>query len=66
MDQHTAAPGLGVKGSPHLFLPDGTDVHNPGMELHWEGEHGIGFPVVDADDPEVYTCLLYTSPSPRD
>ncbi len=58
MEQHAAAPGLGVKGSPHLFLPDGTDVHNPGVELHWEGEHGIGFPVVDADDPEVYTDLL--------
>jgi predicted DsbA family dithiol-disulfide isomerase len=58
--QHRAASsdGSGVKGSPHLFLPDGTDVHNPGLDLHWEGEHGIGFPVITGDDPEVYTDLL--------
>jgi predicted DsbA family dithiol-disulfide isomerase len=48
----------GVKGSPHLFLPDGTEAHNPGIEMHWEGEHGEGFPVVDRDDPDVYRELL--------
>lgn len=47
-----------VKGSPHLFLPDGTDVHNPGIKTHWEGEHGVGFPVIDTDDPSVYDDLL--------
>jgi predicted DsbA family dithiol-disulfide isomerase len=47
-----------VQGSPHLFLPDGTDSHNPGIELHWEGEKGSGFPVVDSDDPDVYAELL--------
>ncbi|NKY88593.1 DsbA family oxidoreductase [Nocardia veterana] len=47
-----------VQGSPHLFLPDGTDVHNPGIELHWVGEPGAGFPVVDADDPDAVTRLL--------
>ena len=51
------APERGVKGSPHLFLPDGTDAHNPGIEHHWEGEAG-GFPVVDKDDPSVYEDLL--------
>jgi hypothetical protein len=40
-----------VQGSPHLFLPDGTNVHNPGIEMHWEGEHGEGFPVVDGGRP---------------
>ena len=39
-----------VQGSPHFFLADGYDVHNPGIELHWEGDPGAGFPVVDADD----------------
>lgn len=58
MDQADEAAGPGVKGSPHLFLPDGTDVHNPGVELHWTGEKGRGFPVVDADDPAVYRDLL--------
>jgi predicted DsbA family dithiol-disulfide isomerase len=47
-----------VEGSPHLFLPDGTDVHNPGVEHHWEGDAGEGFPVVDNDMPDVYDTLL--------
>jgi predicted DsbA family dithiol-disulfide isomerase len=58
MDQHAAAAGGAAKGSPHLFLPDGSDVHNPGIELRWEGEHGRGFPIVTSDDPTVYTDLL--------
>lgn len=48
----------GVEGSPHLFLPDGSDAHNPGIGMHWEGEHGRGFPVIDADDPSAYERLL--------
>ena len=47
-----------VEGSPHFFLPDGTNVHNPGVELHWEGEHGVGFPVIDSDDPNAFERLL--------
>ncbi len=47
-----------VEGSPHLYLPDGGDLHNPGIVKHWEGEPGEGFPVVDRDDPTVYTELL--------
>lgn len=58
IDGFEAAHDLGVNGSPHLFLPDGTDAHNPGIEMHWEGEHGEGFPVIDADDPSVYHDLL--------
>ena len=54
----TARTAQDVKGSPHLFLPDGTDEHNPGIEMHWVGEHGVGFPVVDRDDPNVYKTLL--------
>jgi predicted DsbA family dithiol-disulfide isomerase len=47
-----------VQGSPHLFLPDGTDIHNPGVTLHWEGGHGVGFPVVERDEPGVYDDLV--------
>jgi predicted DsbA family dithiol-disulfide isomerase len=47
-----------VQGSPHVFLADGTNVANPGIEMHWEGEHGEGFPVVDSDDPSIYERLL--------
>jgi predicted DsbA family dithiol-disulfide isomerase len=38
-----------VQGSPHFFLADGSDVHNPGIELHWQED--AGYPVVDSDDP---------------
>ena len=47
-----------VKGSPHVFLPDGTDEHNPGIEMHWEGDHGKGFPVIDSFREEIYPELL--------
>ncbi len=50
-----------VKGSPHVFLPGGDGFHNPGIEMHWEGEHGKGFPVVDRDDPSIYERLLETA-----
>jgi predicted DsbA family dithiol-disulfide isomerase len=46
-----------VQGSPHFVLPDGYEVHNPGMSLHWQGKAG-GFPVVDEDDPSVYEGLV--------
>ena len=49
-----AAQGNDVKGSPHFFLPGGDNWHNPGIQMHWEGEGGHGFPVVDKDDPGVH------------
>ena len=52
------AEGDEVNGSPHVFLPNGESVHNPGIEMHWEGEHGEGFPVVDRDDPSIYERML--------
>ncbi len=47
-----------VKGSPHVFLADGTDAHNPGIEMHWEGRPGEGFPVIDRDEPAIYDELV--------
>lgn len=47
-----------VKGSPHFFLFDGSDLPNPGITMHWEGSHGRGFPVVDVDDDSIYARLL--------
>lgn len=48
-----------VKGSPHVFLPDGSDAHNPGITLHWEGKPGEGgYPIVDSDDVSVYDSLV--------
>jgi predicted DsbA family dithiol-disulfide isomerase len=47
-----------VQGSPHFFLADGTDEHNPGIEMHQVGEPGAGFLVVDSDDPSAYDALV--------
>jgi predicted DsbA family dithiol-disulfide isomerase len=47
-----------VQGSPHFVFADGYEVHNPGTELHWEGEPGKRVPVVDKDDPSVYEDLV--------
>jgi predicted DsbA family dithiol-disulfide isomerase len=59
VEEHLEVSKTGsVEGSPHLFLQDGTEVHNPGIEHHWEGEAGEGFPSVDEDRPEIYEELL--------
>ncbi|RBY81555.1 DsbA family protein [Blastococcus sp. TF02A-26] len=44
-----------VQGSPHFFLADGSDVHNPGTEQH---SSDARYPVVDADDPSAYEDLV--------
>jgi predicted DsbA family dithiol-disulfide isomerase len=62
IDHWRSAPDLGIKGSPHLFLPDGTDVHNPGVTMGWAGgEKPKGFPNVAAFDPSVYEDILRRS-----
>lgn len=50
MADHAVAQTDAVNGSPHLFLPDGSDAHNPGITVHWEGPWAAGFPVVDKHD----------------
>jgi predicted DsbA family dithiol-disulfide isomerase len=45
-----------VQGSPHWFLADGSDVHNPGIAMH--PDEAGGYPVVDSDDPTVYDALV--------
>jgi predicted DsbA family dithiol-disulfide isomerase len=48
----------GVLCSPHLYLPDGSDHANPGVEARWHGDYGTGFPEVLSDDPSVYRAIL--------
>ncbi|MFG2231001.1 DsbA family protein [Streptomyces sp. NPDC048723] len=47
-----------VRCSPHLFLPNGSDWANPGIDVRWEGSYGVGFPVIESDDPTIYERLL--------
>lgn len=57
--QYESAREGRVNCSPHVFLYDGTDMANPGIEAHWvNGDFGEGFPVIDRDRPEVYEELL--------
>lgn len=58
IEQWRAVPHAGLQGSPHLFLPDGTGIHNPGMRMRWHGEKPGGFPVVESHDPRIYEDLL--------
>jgi predicted DsbA family dithiol-disulfide isomerase len=53
-----------VQGSPHFFLPDGSDVHNPGIAMHQVGSAGAGFLVLDDDDPTVYDRLVRSAAAP--
>jgi predicted DsbA family dithiol-disulfide isomerase len=46
-----------AKGSPHVFLPDGSDVANPGITMQPAGD-GRDFPQVERDDPAVYDDLV--------
>lgn len=66
MDDFAEATGDTVQGSPHLFLPGGTAMHNPGVEMRWEGEKGKGFPVVESDRPGVYADLLRLASAGRE
>ncbi len=47
-----------VQGSPHVYLPDGGEWHNPGVEVRWTTKSGTGFPVVLSYDPTVYDEIL--------
>jgi predicted DsbA family dithiol-disulfide isomerase len=51
MADHAVAVTDAVQGSPHLFLPDGSAVHNPGIDVHWEGRWASGYPIAEATDP---------------
>jgi predicted DsbA family dithiol-disulfide isomerase len=44
-----------VQGSPHLFLPDGTNAQNPGLAVDWnEGADGVWLPTIVSDAAYVY------------
>jgi predicted DsbA family dithiol-disulfide isomerase len=48
-----------VRGSPHLFVHDGTNAQNPGLEVDWtEQPDGVWLPTVVRDDSYAYFDLL--------
>ncbi|MDQ3469335.1 MAG: DsbA family protein [Actinomycetota bacterium] len=60
-DDYATASTDAVTMSPHLFLPDGTSLANPGITVHWQGDWAKGFPVIDSDDPTVIERMLATA-----
>ncbi|BCJ32914.1 dithiol-disulfide isomerase [Actinocatenispora thailandica] len=62
MTQWRNAKDRAVHGSPHVFLPDGSEWHNPGVEVRWTGpEPETGFPVILSYDPTVYDEIVTTA-----
>ncbi len=58
-EQYEVAKTDAVNGSPHLFLADGTNLQNPGIEATWkEGGDGFWRPTIVRDDPTIYDDLL--------
>lgn len=53
-DDWATARGDEVRGSAHLFLPDGTNVQNPGIEIAWDEAGGT----VTRDDPAAIDELV--------
>jgi predicted DsbA family dithiol-disulfide isomerase len=48
-----------VQGSPHLFVADGTNAQNPGLEVDWnEGADGIWLPTIVSDASWAYEDYL--------
>ena len=58
-DDWAIARGDEVRGSAHLFAPDGTNAQNPGIAIGWrEDGAGGGEAVIEADDPGAIDDLL--------
>ncbi len=59
LDDWAVAAGDEVRGSAHLFAPDGTNAQNPGIETAWvEDGFGGGEARIIADDPTAIDDLL--------
>jgi predicted DsbA family dithiol-disulfide isomerase len=61
MADHAIASTDAITGSPHLFLPDGSSVHNPGISVRWEGPWAAGYPIATEDDPAWAEKLVRTA-----
>jgi predicted DsbA family dithiol-disulfide isomerase len=60
MSDWAVAQGDEVRGSAHLFAPDGTAVQNPGIEIGWIADDGAGggAAVIESDDPSAIDDLV--------
>jgi predicted DsbA family dithiol-disulfide isomerase len=54
LDDWAVARGEEVRGSAHLFAPDGANAQNPGIEIAWDGDEAT----IVGDDPSAIDALL--------
>jgi hypothetical protein len=59
-DDWAVARGTEVRGSAHLFAPDGANAQNPGIAVGWIGDAGGGggAATIEADDPSAIDELV--------
>lgn len=58
-EQWEVAKGDVVRGSPHVFAPDGTNAQHPGLEMDWaQGSDGVWLPTILRDDPDACADLV--------
>jgi predicted DsbA family dithiol-disulfide isomerase len=57
-DDWETARGDDVRGSAHLFAPDGTNAQNPGITIGWSDDGGEGTYRIEADDPAAIEGLV--------
>lgn len=59
IDDWRVAQGEEVRGSAHVFAPDGTNAQNPGIEIGWEDDGSpFGRYWIEADDPAATDDLV--------
>lgn len=57
-DDWAVARGPEVRGSAHLFAPDGTNAQNPGITVGWRPDRTGAAAFIESDDPTVIDDLL--------
>ena len=57
-DDWAVARGDEVRGSAHLFAPDGTNAQNPGIVIGWRVDGDGDVPTIEADDPQAIADLV--------
>ena len=58
LDDWAIARGDEVRGSAHLFAPDGTNAQNPGIAIGWTDDGGAGTYRIEADDATAMDDLV--------
>ncbi len=65
MDDWAVARGDEVRGSAHLFAPDGTNAQNPGITIGWQEDDSAagGIATVETDDPTAIEAIVRAATS---